>query len=51
VGWFAGLPWPPPDGGAGDARNLDLIAEATDPQNLLLLAKGKGDRDQLGLAW
>ncbi len=38
------------DGGAGDARNLDLIAEATDPQNLLLLANGKVNRDQLGLA-
>jgi hypothetical protein len=41
---------PPSDGGAGNARNLDLIAEATDPENLLLFANGKGNRDQLGLA-
>jgi hypothetical protein len=35
--------------GAADPRNLDLVAEPTDAQNLLSLADGKGNRDQLGL--
>jgi len=33
-----------------DPRNHDLVAEPTDAQDLLALADGKGNRDQLGLA-
>ena len=43
-----------PSYGAADPRNLDLVAEPTDAQNLLSLANRlanrKGNRDQLGLA-
>jgi hypothetical protein len=36
--------------GAGDPRNFDLVAGATDAQNLQSLANGNRNRDQLGLA-
>src|ERR1700730_5825079 len=39
-----------PSCGAGDPRNLDLVAHATDAQNLLLLADGKRHGDQLALS-
>jgi len=39
-----------PSCGSADPRNLDLVAEPTDAQNLLSLADGKGNEDQLGLA-
>jgi hypothetical protein len=32
-----------PSYGAADPRNLDLVAEPTDAQNLLSLADGKGN--------
>jgi hypothetical protein len=35
---------------SGDPLHLDPIVEATDPQDLLLLAEGSGNRDQLRLA-
>jgi hypothetical protein len=38
------------DGGAANPRHLDPLAEATDSQDLLGLADGEGNRDQLRLA-
>src|SRR5260221_10408439 len=36
--------------GVGDSSNFDLVAETTDPQNLLLFAHRIGDGDNLGFA-
>src|SRR6266446_4677428 len=36
--------------GVGDSSNFDLVAETTDPQNLLLFADRIGDGDNLGFA-
>ena len=40
----------PSDGGGGKPQHLDVVAAATDPQNLLWLADGAWNRDQLTLA-
>ena len=40
----------PSDGGGGKPHHLDVVAETTDAQNLLWLADGAWNRDQLALA-
>jgi len=40
----------PLGGGGGKPQHLDVVAAATDAQNLLWLADGAGNRDQLTLA-